>query len=261
MIKYLFLLILTFSISCRVNKSLIRDHVAIKIYPYEYENQIRAAAMPELKADSELMKYNRRFEYLLINIPEIHLPDKSEERNKLSGLYPDTLKIKKLYLKEYSRDKKLATYFEETMAPILHPNRKVKRTYTEDELMEVASKFFYCDKVEPDTSIQAHVCIGLNGVKEADWEKDYTLLEAFCYEGIFTAFDDENSGIWDSFVSKKRKSGELFRTNITSLDKYLEDVKLDLFREMKQDEVLKKELLNYYELNKTNLAFRIADRP
>ena len=93
MIKYLFLLILTFSISCQVNKSLIRDHVAIKIYPYEYENQIRAAAMPELKADSELMKYNRRFEYLLINIPEIHLPDKSEERNKLIHFFHSEAKF------------------------------------------------------------------------------------------------------------------------------------------------------------------------
>jgi hypothetical protein len=69
--------------------------------------------------------------------------------------------------------------------------------------MEVSSKFFYCDQVNPDTSIQAYVCVGLNGVKEAKWNKDYTLLEAFCYEGIFTQFDNERSHIWDAFVSEK----------------------------------------------------------
>lgn len=259
MVKYLSVILLVFGISCQANKSVIRDHVTIKIYPYEYENKMRASAMPEIKTNSELMAYKRRFEYLLINVPEIHLPGKSEERNKISGLYPDTVEIKKLYLNKYVHDKKLAGYFEETIAPITNPDLKINKTYTEDELMEVASVFFYCDKVEPDTSIEAHVCIGLNGVKEAKWEKDYTLLEAFCYEGIFNEFDNENSKIWDSFVSKKKKSCERYRMNITTLNQYLEDVKLDLFKSMKKDEILKKELLAYYESNKTNLAFKIIN--
>jgi hypothetical protein len=66
MIKYLSILILICGISCRDNKSVIRDYVTIKIYPYEHENKMKASAMPELKADSELMMYSRRFEYLLI---------------------------------------------------------------------------------------------------------------------------------------------------------------------------------------------------
>lgn len=255
-VRYLSIPILVFAISCQT-ESTVSDHVAIKIHTYDHENTTKAAAMPEIKDGSELMIYKRRFEYLLINISEIHLPDKSEERNRIFGLYPDTSEIKRLYLKKFTEDKKLTAYFKETMAPIHHPNRKISKTYTVDELMEVASKFFYCDKVLPDSSVQAHICVGLNGVKEANWEKDYTLLEAFCYEAIFNRFDDENSKIWDSFVSEKKEACEKYRSSISTLDQYLEDVKLSLFERIKNDGILRKELLDYYESNKGNLPFKV----
>lgn len=215
--------------------------------------------MPEIKQESELTKYKGRFYYLLMNVPEIHLPEKHKERTKLSKLYPDTIKIQQLYLKKYSQDKKLAGYFEETFAPIKNPGLQISKAYTANELMEVASKFFYCDKVNSDTSVQAHVCVGLNGIKEAKWKKDFTLLEAFCYEGIFNDFDNDSSRIWESFVSEKKKSCEQYRMNITTLDQYLEDVKLNLFERMKNNNSLKKELLEYYELNRSNLALKIIN--
>jgi hypothetical protein len=259
MIKYLCILLLALSIACQPDQSVIRENVTIKVYPYEHENQVRASAMPELKEDSRLLKYKRRFEYLLINIPEIHRPDKAGVRNGLGELYPDTTEIKKRYMKVYSDDQQLVKYFNETMLPVDNPGLEQSRTYSADELMKVASVFFYCDRVDPaDTSVQAHVCIGLNGVKEAKWDKDYTLLEAFCYEAIFHEFDNEHSRIWDSFVSKKKQSCARFRANILSLDQYLEDVKADLISRMKKDEVLKQELLRYYEANKVNLAFKIV---
>lgn len=109
----------------------------------------------------------------------------------------------------------------------------------------------------PDTSIQAHICVGLNGIKEAEWENDYTLLEAFCYEGIFTAFDNKDSKLWDEFVSLKRKAAEKYKGGIVSLDGYLEKVKLELFKTMESSPILKQELMNYYKTNKSNLAFEI----
>jgi hypothetical protein len=133
--------------------------------------------------------------------------------------------------------------------------QKHQNTYSVDELMEVASKFFYCDQVMPDTSIQARICIGINGLKEVNWEKDYTLLQAFCYEAIFNELDNDESQIWNSFVSKKELTCERFKKDIKSLNAYLEAVKINLFEAMKNDEILKQKLLNYYELNRSNLAF------
>jgi hypothetical protein len=121
--------------------------------------------------------------------------------------------------------------------------------------MDVASRFFYCDMVFPDTTVQSHVCIGINGVKETKWEKDYTLLAAFCYEAIFTAKD---SMLDNSYASEKKEACAAHRTAITSLDQYLLDVRADLFERMKHNELLKNLLLNYYQENKSNLAFTIT---
>ena len=254
-----FLLLLTWtgSLSFQADTSIISNHVNIQVYTYEQDGVVKASAMPELKRTSELTRYKRRFEYLLMNVSEIHLPEKSAQRNEIWKLYPDTTNLKRLYLNEYVQDKRLVSYFEETMAPIKDPNIEIHKTYTVNELMEVASKFFYCDKVNADTSIQAHVCIGLNGVKEANWDNDYTLLEAFCFEGIFNDFDKENSQVWESFVSKKKEASLQFRQDITTLDQCLEKVKLDLFERMRNDTLLKKELLDFYDLNEANLPFKI----
>jgi len=241
------------------NKSIIRDHVVIDISTYELENETKAAAMPALRPNSELMKYKMRFDYLLINLSAIHSPGKAQERNEVWKLYPDTIALSTLYLNKFIEDKKLVRYFEETAKYIKDSTLKRKTQYTQDELMEVASKFFYCDKVLPDSTIQAHVCVGLNGIKEAQWKKDCILLEAFCYEGIFNQFDNENSQIWDTFVAEKKNSADKFSTAITSLDQYLQEVKLELFERMKNNETLKTELLAYYEMNKHNLAFEINE--
>jgi len=270
--KYIFpLTLIIICFSCQSNQSAIVDneslevhlaienYVVIKVYPYEHEGKMSASAMPELQLDSNLMSMKKRFEYLLMNVSEIHLPEKSERRKEIWNLYPDTPELKRLYLSEYVQDEKLVKYFEESMAPIENPNIKRNKVYTINELMDIASKFFYCDKVEADTSVQAHICIGLNGVGEANWEKDYTLLEAFCFEGIFHYLDKDSSQIWDSFVSKKNESCQQLKENITTLDQYLEEVKLDVFEKMRNDIVLRQELKKYYELNKSNLAFKLID--
>ncbi len=248
--NYFVILLLVLSVSC--SKKMLYEHVTINIYPDK--NGTTASAMPEFKAESALAPYRRRFEYLLINIPSLHLPENVQEQNELFNLFPDTLAIQRLYLKKLTHDKSLTNYFQETFAAIVNA-QKHQNTYSVDELMEVASKFFYCDQVMPDTSIQARICIGLNGLKEVNWEKDYTLLQAFCYEAIFNELDNDESQIWNSFVSKKKLTCEQFKKNIKSLNAYLEAVKINLFEAMKNDEILKQKLLNYYELNKSNLAF------
>ncbi|TNE81681.1 MAG: hypothetical protein EP332_02895 [Bacteroidetes bacterium] len=226
----------------------------------ETEAGVQVSALPELKEESQYAAYKRRFDYLLLNLPVLHQPSSLEVRRQLNALYPDSASIQKAYLKKYAQDSVLVHYFEATAAPIDNPNWPKQKHFTEAELMEVSSKFFFCDKVLPDTSIQAHVCIGLNGIKEAEWKEDYTLLEAFCYEVIFTAFDQDSSQLWDTFVAQKREAIAQLRTEINSLEEYLDNVKKALFKRMESSEVLKQELLHYYRLNKSNLAFDIREQ-
>jgi hypothetical protein len=258
--KHLSILLLISCISCVAQKkSIIRDNVSIEINPYEDNGQTKASAMPFLNLNSELIKYGRRFEYLLINVSEIYLPSMAQERNELWQLYPDTVKLKRLCLDKFIEDEKLVSYFDETAKYVRDSSLIPKTTFTKDELMEVASKFFYCDKILPDSAVQAHICVAINGVEEANWSNDYTLLQAFCYEGIFTLSDTDSSQIYSTFVDEKKMSVDKFKKNITSLDQYLQDVKLDLFERIRTNEAIKKELLAYYDLNKNNLAFRVIE--
>jgi hypothetical protein len=271
MTKYIFPLLLIFCFSCQSNQTEIEDqtvlkddfgledHISIEVYPYEQEGATKASAMPKPKLDSSLLGLEKRFEYLLMNVSEIHHPEQFDRRMEIWNLYPDSLELKRLYLSEFVQDEKLVKYYEESIAPIQNSSIERSRTYSTNELMDVASKFFYCDKVEADSSIGAHICLGLNGVGEANWENDYTLLEAFCFEGIFYALDKEGSQIWDSFVSKIDHSSEQLKENITTLDHYLEEVKIDVFGRMRNDIELKQELMKYYELNESNLAFKLID--
>jgi hypothetical protein len=40
---------------------------------------------------------------------------------------------------------------------------EIKEEYSNSEIMDIASKFFYYDTVRPDTTIGLHICIGTNG--------------------------------------------------------------------------------------------------
>jgi len=257
MLKYLSILLLFFCFSCQSGRSIIKENLIIVVYPNDPDSEIKASAMPELKPDSRLMTYRSRFEFLLMNVSAMHQPENAKRRTEIWNLYPDTSKLKRLYLNEFAKDKKLAGYFKETADPIIDKHEKISKTFTEEELMNVASKFFYCDQVFPDTSVQSHVCIIINGMKETNWEKDYTLLEAFCYEAIFDDFAKDTSLIDQSYDAEKQKAIQRYRSEIIALDLYLEDVKQDLFERMKNSADLKKALLEYYELNESNLAFRI----
>lgn len=261
MTKYLTILILIFCISCQNSKSIIEENVSIAISVYEDGAVKKASAMPVLNPESALIKYSKRFEYLLINVSEMHQPTGVNERTKIWNLYPDTTKLKRLYLDKFIQDEKLVNYFEETYAPIADPNIEITKTYTQKELMAVASKFFYCDQILPDTIVQSHVCIGLNGIKEASWnkDKDYTLLAAFCFEAIFNDLDKDSSLVDEVYSIEKKNACEQFRKSITTLDKYLEDVRLDLFSRMENNAILKQKLLEYYKLNGGNLSFNIIE--
>lgn len=255
---YVSAFLLIVCISCQKKEDcFLADKISFEISTYQDKNQTKASAMPVLKGDSALMAHKMRFDYLLINIPEIFQPEKFNARDSINSLYPDTLKIKQQYLDYFCHDKKLVTYFEETYNAIKTPNQKPSRSYTLDELMDVSSKFFYCDQLLADTVVQSHVCIGLNGIKEAKWDKDYTLLAAFCLEALFNDFDKDSSQIDEAYAIEKKAACVQFKRGMTTLDKYLEDVRLDLFRRMERNAVLKEKLLQYYELNKQNLAFTL----
>lgn len=257
--KPIYALFLITLCACQTEPSVFSEHIFIDLHVYDNDGQPAVSALPAMKPNSALKPYSRRFDYLLMNVPALHQHDAFQARMDLNALYPDTVEVKRQYLNKYLEDEKLTGYFEAALAPIENPAMKRTATFLQEELMEVASKFFFCSGVSEDTVITTHICVGLNGVKEANWNKDFTLLEAFCYEAIFSSFDDEDSEVMNAFLAVKKESQNRFFEQITTLEQYLEDVKLEVFEGMRMNEVLKAHLLDYYDRNKENLPFVISD--
>ncbi len=259
-VRTLFLLIsATLVFCCTSQNNFLEDHISIQISTYESDNEIKASALPKLVQDRELTPFERRFEYLLLNVPEFHSSQMTKERKRLFGLYPDTLKMKKKILEKYTQDEEFSTYFEQTLAAIKNPAKVQEKSFTTDEMMRVASRFFYCDAVNPDTTVQSRVCVELNGVDELIEGKDVTLLAAFCYEAIFNDFDRAVSPVSAAWNTERKRAVERYKPSITSFEIFLEDVKQELYDRMERNNSLKQILVEHYKTHKDNLPFELTE--
>jgi hypothetical protein len=233
-------------------ENVISQNVIIDIYVH---NDV-ASAMPAIKSQSIADQHKRRFEYVLMNEAKMHQPGQFEIRKEIWSLYPDTNKLKKDYLLQFETDTVLLNYFQFMMEPLLVDGYQPELAFNESELMKVAARFFYCDQVTKDTIVKAHVCVGINGVKETNWEKDITVLAAFSYEAIF---ENNNDLIWEAFDKHLKTVTETNRLNYLSEQSFLSAVKLGMYEKMGNDSDVKSELMKYYQQNKENLSFRIVE--
>lgn len=236
--------------------TIISDYVAINLSAYQKNGQTYYSPMPGLKSNTKLSGYNWRFEFLIMNVPDIHHSGSAPKRQELFNL-TDSSALKQKYLAELQNDLHFMKVFNETMQPLVESDFTPLKTFTEEELMKVASLFFYCDQVNPDTTVQTHVCVGINGFHEVKWEKDYALLGAFCCEAILFDMYQDKSAIDKALGKEKQLSCKTWRKDVITLESYLENVKKDVFKRMENNPTLKKSLLRYYKRNKANLAFRI----
>lgn len=254
----LFLMVTHFSIiSAQVNLS---DYFWLNIQYYKEGEEKYLGVSPELKVSAPgklgqaMRQYPRRFRYFLIN--------KSHFQNIYEPLYPDTNRINRLYIDALSKDSLFVYYFNKLANPFLHPEIK-KEKYTIAELMLVAARFFYCDGVRKDSTIASHICINLNGLKDAAFPKDYTLLEAFCFEAIFENLkttDDKPNIFVENFKAYIRKGEQKKKASLSSLDDYLAQVRQYCFKRMEKDVSLKQTLLDYYTRHRNSLPFIIVTK-
>ena len=222
---------------------------------YVEGNEKYLGTSPEIRNDSHgplgegMRKFPRRFRFILAN--------KSKFQNTYESLYPDTAKINSLYTQSLATDPLFMSYFSKLALPFQNANFKRTR-FDINELMLVASRFFYCESVRKDSTINSYVCVNLNGLKNA-FDKDYTLIEAFCFEAIFESFKINGQPApfmlnFKSYISAAQKREKpLFKDKSS----YLEKVRQFCFEQMANDIELKKALVAYYQTNKHNLPFEL----
>lgn len=125
-------------------------------------------------------------------------------------------------------------------------------------MMLIASRFFLCDKVnKSDTTVGYHICVGINGQKELNSNRDYTTLEAFCFEAIFHFYKEGKPPFVTNFIRYIKNSTSKHKADFKDFNILLENVKRDCYRDMEKDEALRKSLLLFYQLNKENISIKI----
>lgn len=253
--KMLLLILLGLVVSCNRTDTAFSENVDIQLFPFKSGD--KAYGMPVLKQSEVLAPYHWRLSYLLTGVPILHSPENKWLRDSIGSFYPDTIKVKTLLLQEYGKDERLMTAFNTSVNAILSPDFEIKKGYTVEEALEVASYFFYCDKVQPDSSIQSKVCIGINGVEEANWKEDRLLLEAFCFEAIYSEISKDSSELETRYHTHKKALVNELKPTITDLDDYLKDVRMGLFSAMREESSLKAILESHYSENASNLAFEL----
>ena len=216
----------------------------------EYKNVYPTIQANNTLTNQLIRKYHRRFEYILQNRTDF-------KNDSFQNLFPDTLKMTNIYRKSIENDSKFKSYFMKLSQP-LNKQAKKKESFTKSEIMDIASKFFYSDKVQADTTIFLHICIGING-QEINANKDYTILEAICFEAIFEKmFESKGSATqyMDNFSESVQKHSKENRNLAkVNLETYLLKIRHEVYTDMKNDKSLQETLFSFFDRNKSNLPF------
>lgn len=234
----------------------LEKYIELKAEKYQEDGGEYVGVSPAVKLTATdnigkfIMAHQRRFRYLLANNTKFQGLDKH---------YPDVVKMNKLYIDALKADEKFVADFNKLTSPAVS-NQFKREVFQKEELMKVASRFFFCDTVKPDKSIGSHICIALNGLKEAQFSKDYTVLEAFCFEAIFLEIESKapkRTIFVENFLKYIEDTSNKEKPMFTTSQSYLQTVRLAVFERMQADAELERILLEHFQNNKDNLPFEI----
>ncbi|RYE00473.1 MAG: hypothetical protein EOP54_00190 [Sphingobacteriales bacterium] len=207
----------------------------------------RINEFPRDKKQDYYQKFHRRFEYILFNKIDY----------AAAGLYKhlkDTAEMNRRFCTLLKDDKEINNYF----ASLSNELQGQKEAYTTTEMMQVAARFFWLDHQTQEGWIYYN-CIGNNGQKESRYEKDYSVLEAFCFEAIFSYLDKRRTPRFS--IAARKYLDEIERT-VPQTDRQdtavLFTARQSLYRKMEQDADLQQALLRYYHKYGNTFGFRLS---
>lgn len=256
--KLLFLCFLIF-LTIKTSSQTINycEYFALDVSEIDFKGKKEKSYSPTLLASKKdkfqkfINKHQLRFDYILFKNSDLY--------KDIVNFNPDIKKIANEFCSNVIHSNAVNSYLR-SLTPKSMTNWNIKRdTFSVDELMDVASKFFYCDGIsKKDTLIQSHICVGINGTNDLQSKKDLTLLEAFSIEAIFECINGKNKPQFytDFFTYKKRVSEEQRKT-FKDFDSHLKLIRNLCYERMKNNEDLKRKLLGYYHKNRNNLNFLI----
>lgn len=232
----------------KVEQIPLSDRTLLNIYP----------ALKPSNGDSVMAfmnRHKRRFEYILLN--------RTSFSSRANDLYPDVKAMSTRYTDSLIYNPRFIGYYNRLVSPAALKGNSTMLSvlnegsgFSKKEMMEVASRFFYCDGIRPNGEVTWHVCIGLNGVKEANWTKDMTLLEAFVFEAIFNTWmtgSPADQQLLERFTGYVSAAGKNYQKSGASL----EAIRSEVFLRMQEDSLLAGLLNRYYDDVRHTLPFVI----
>lgn len=200
------------------------------------------------KKQAFYQKFYRRFQYILVN-------KLSDEMAEFPKYIQDTAELNRRFCTLLTEDKRVRNYF----AILANESQGQKDSFTKKEMMQVAARFFWLQHSEADGWL-IYKCIFNNGQKESHYERDYSVLEAFCFEAIFhylyqrktPRFSIAADKYFDEIIDTVPKAS--YRDTDV-----LFAVRQDLYQKMEQDADLQKALLSYYRKYGNTFGFRLSD--
>ena len=202
--------------------------------------------------------HEQRFMYIVIN--------KCGNISQYFQQFPDTAKINSMFCSDL-QSKQFLSYFLTLCNLKTIGNTSLKEAFTIEEVIQIASRFYYLDepsKINPGKKPQHEIyhkvgCVGINGIKEFKVFRDYSIIEAFCFEAIMKNNSIRKSHSvrnFENYIEEARKvkvdTSIIFHSAVIRL-------RNKLFKLMETDKALKNELRNFYKKNVDNLGFVIND--
>lgn len=136
-----------------------------------------------------------------------------------------------------------------------YDRRRPRPSFTMDEVVSVAVRFFYPDSILPDGRVQTHVCIGINGVSDLQRGRDIA-VEAFVYSAIMKELKDNRHGLDSAY---QRAAHRLNRLDLSS-DNRVRLIRSQgaLWTMMAQSPALRETLWADYRAQRSFLPFSIV---
>ena len=221
--------------------------------------------LPEEHFLHDFVKDNKKMiQYLMYNYSRVGYQQQNWE--KLQLLKNDSIQLNHFYIQSLRESPKFNQYFLTLLNAYLKPSGARIKGFkaspaiqiTKDELMQVASRFFYAYNINAEENfIRYKICMGSDcygDIQALNLSKDLALVKAFCIMAIQQGFKKSELGLGKVFTSIIKKNGH---KDITNQAERLLKARNFMFEQMAQQKVLQQILLEAYEKQKSHLNFEI----
>jgi predicted RND superfamily exporter protein len=245
------LILLVFTIfSCKSKDKITpENHIELVYYKDKDNNDVLTHIGTNITERDDdigifIKKHKPRFSYFFSNKINV---------DTLEKLYPDTLAIKELFKKQINEESFILNF-----SKLTNLEKQKYESFSMDEIMEVASRFF--DIVDVGNSFGIKICAGGNYFEDLNAAKDISLIESLVYEAIIGVFDMKKNERPEFILNARINFSDAIK-NPDSLnkDKLLIVAKNKLYRTMEKDKSLRLFISNYLTEHSSNLPFKVKN--